>query len=81
MIATYEYQCDQCKSVFELRRDWNAKDTTASCPLCQRAEVHRLFTPVMMLSRSSDGATRAVSANSCGGCSATSCGSCGSAKN
>lgn len=81
MIATYEYQCDKCKFVFELRRDWNAQKTLVCCPACQSAEVFRLFSPIMTLSRGSDSPSRTIGANSCGGCSATSCGGCGSAKN
>lgn len=80
MLATYEYQCDKCKAVFELRRDWNSQDVRVNCPNCQSARVFRLFSNVLTLTRSADGATRSVGGDSCGGCTATGCGGCPSAK-
>ncbi|MBI4788834.1 MAG: zinc ribbon domain-containing protein [Chloroflexi bacterium] len=81
MVATYEYQCARCQSVFELRRDWNAAAVRVACPTCQSADVFRLFSKIMTLSRGADGAARVIGGNGCGGCTATRCGGCASAKN
>ena len=80
MIATYEYQCARCQSPFEVRRDWNVHGGVVSCPSCQSAEVYRLFSNIMTMSRGADGAVRMSGGNSCGGCAATRCGGCASAK-
>jgi len=79
MIATYEYQCEKCQSVFELGRDWNNRELFAACPFCQSLETFRIFSPVMTLSRGADGSVRSIG-NSCGGCTATGCGGCPSSK-
>lgn len=33
-MAVYEYQCPQCKSVFELMRPMNEADRAGMCPEC-----------------------------------------------
>ncbi len=78
MLATYEYQCTQCHSVFELRRDWNTVRAIVNCPICQSADVQRLFSPVMMMGHGTHASAWAIGL--CGSCSRTSCGSCAFAK-
>lgn len=82
MIATYVYQCAQCASMFELRRDVNARDQAALCPVCQSVNPQRIFTPVMIMSRGSDSALdMMIPGGGCGGCTATRCTRCPSSKN
>jgi putative FmdB family regulatory protein len=80
MIATYVYHCENCNSLFELRRDWNVRDLPAHCQICQSAQTRRVFTPVAAISRGADGAARLIGGDECGGCTASSCGGCGLAK-
>ncbi len=80
MIATYEYQCEKCKSTFELRRDWNVPSARVQCPTCSSAQVFRLYSPVMTVHRGAEPSLTSISGG-CGSCSATSCHGCASAKN
>ncbi|MBI5300815.1 MAG: zinc ribbon domain-containing protein [Chloroflexi bacterium] len=76
MLATYEYQCDKCKSPFQVRRDWNAAATGVRCPACQSDAAHRVFSVVTTLSRGSDGAIRTIGASPCSTCTASQCRGC-----
>jgi putative FmdB family regulatory protein len=80
-MATYEYRCEQCQRVFEVRRSWSDVVTAIVCPHCASAQVRRIYTPVMMFTRGDGGAVQSLGARGCAGCAASSCSGCGSAKN
>ncbi len=43
-MPIYEYECESCSSIFEVRRSFGEHDG-ASCPRCS-GEVRRIFSPV-----------------------------------
>lgn len=79
-MRTYEYRCECCKNKFELRRDWNSAADIVQCPSCASADVRRIYSSIMMMSRSVDGTAQTIGGSSCGGCTTTSCGGCGQLK-
>jgi len=46
-MPTYQYQCHQCKTKFELRQGFRDK-ATAICPVCS-GNASRLFSPVPII--------------------------------
>ncbi|MGH7542478.1 MAG: FmdB family zinc ribbon protein [Gemmatimonadota bacterium] len=48
-MATYEYQCDDCRKTFAIREriseHGEKKRTRAACPRCHGRHTHQLFTP------------------------------------
>ena len=46
-MPTYQYQCHQCKTKFELRQGFRDK-ATAICPVCS-GNANRLFVPVPII--------------------------------
>ncbi len=75
-MITYEYLCDNCNATFQIRRSITADNSAPQCPSCQSARVRRVYTPVFVLARGTDGAFTEIGGNACGGCAATSCAGC-----
>lgn len=80
-MATYDYRCEDCKTIFEVRRSWSSPESAIVCPNCTSTHARRVYTPVMMFARGDGGAVQTLGASGCAGCAATSCSGCGSAKN
>lgn len=73
-MPIYEYQCQECKSNFELIRPMKEADSTAPCINCQSENVRR---KISLFNASSEG--RAIAGSSgCSGCAAGNCSTCGS---
>jgi len=50
-MPTYQYQCHQCKTKFELRQSFKDK-SIATCPVCRGSAI-RLFSPVPIIFKGS----------------------------
>ena len=47
-MATYEYQCDDCRKTFAIREsisEHGEKPKRAMCPRCHGRHTHQLFMP------------------------------------
>ncbi len=58
-MPVYEYQCQHCKAVFEVRATFKEKDAglEPECPQCHRKQARQLLSSGLFLRRSEDGAT------------------------
>jgi putative FmdB family regulatory protein len=50
-MPRYDYQCDQCKSIFEVRATFKEKEAGLApvCPVCKNATVHQIITAGLVL--------------------------------
>ncbi len=57
-MPVYEYQCQHCKAVFEVRATFKEKEAglKPECPECHRKQARQLLTSGLFLRRSEDGA-------------------------
>jgi len=57
-MPRYDYECEQCQSVFEVRASIKEKEVGLSpvCPKCQSQTVHQIITAGLVL-RKIDGNT------------------------
>jgi putative FmdB family regulatory protein len=47
-MATYEYQCDDCRKTFAIRErisEHGEKKRRTECPRCHGHHTHQIFTP------------------------------------
>ena len=42
-MPTYQYQCEKCGEVFEVRRHIAKKATSPACPRCGAKQVHQVL--------------------------------------
>ena len=57
-MPLYDYQCELCQTVFEVRATFKEKEAglELECPECHSKETHQLLTSGLFLRHSSDGA-------------------------
>lgn len=58
-MPLYDYQCQQCETVFEVRATFKEKDAglKPECPQCHSKKTRQLLTSGLILRRSDDGAS------------------------
>jgi putative FmdB family regulatory protein len=58
-MPVYDYQCQQCQTVFEVRATFKEKEAglKAECPHCHSGKTHQLLTSSLFLRKSEDGAS------------------------
>ncbi len=77
-MPIYEYQCTECHTTFEKLRPMSQADAPAPCLQCGSSRTSRAISLFAAISKSSDGATRAIGGTGgrCASCAGTSCGTC-----
>ena len=77
-MPVYEYDCEDCKRRFEIRRSFSESDAPANCPDCHGQRTRRALSRFYAVSASSDGSVNAVAGGGgCAGCAGGHCASCG----
>ncbi len=59
-MPLYDYRCDHCQTIFEIRASFHEKDLGLKpvCPNCQNPETHQVLTAGLLVrAGSSEGAT------------------------
>lgn len=58
-MPLYDYQCQQCETVFEVRATFKEKEAglKPECPHCQSKKTRQLLTSGLFLRKSDDGAS------------------------
>ena len=56
-MPLYDYQCDQCQAVFEVRATFKEKAAglEPGCPQCPSKKTHQLLTSRLFLRKSDEG--------------------------
>ncbi len=54
-MPTYEYECNSCGTLFELRRSIKDAEAKAACPVCGLDECKRVISSFAMAAPSSAG--------------------------
>jgi putative FmdB family regulatory protein len=69
-MPLYDYQCQKCQAVFEVRATFKEKEQglKPKCPQCQSKKTRQVLTSGLFVSHASDG---------CSGCSGTCGPNCG----
>lgn len=75
-MPLYEYRCNDCASVFEVRRPMAQRELAAVCPACESRASMPLISRVGMLVGCESGALDRPGPSAGGGCCGGSCG-CG----
>lgn len=75
-MPIYEYQCEDCKKVFEYLV-MGGKDPE-SCPKCKKKNIKRMMSSCGFVTKGDGGQTvkSSASTSSCTGCTASSCAGC-----
>jgi putative FmdB family regulatory protein len=57
-MPLYDYQCNKCQTVFEVRATFKEKEAglEPECPECHSKKTHQLLTSGLFLRKSDDGA-------------------------
>jgi putative FmdB family regulatory protein len=57
-MPLYDYQCNKCQAVFEVRATFKEKEAglEPECPQCHSKKTHQLLTSGLFLRKSDDGA-------------------------
>lgn len=57
-MPLYDYQCNHCETIFEVRASFNEKESGLhpECPECHDKETHQILTAGMLLRVNGDGA-------------------------
>jgi putative FmdB family regulatory protein len=77
-MAIYEYDCQDCGTKFQARRQMKDADAPIACPQCGGARSKRGLSTFFASTSSSSGTSTALSGGSgCGSCSRSSCSTCG----
>ena len=69
-MPLYDYQCQDCQSVFEVRATFKEKQEglKPKCPQCQSKKTRQLLTSGLLLVYTSDGPSGACGPNAGPGC-------------
>ncbi len=61
-MPLYDYQCQDCQMVFEVRATFKEKEAglKPECPRCKSKETHQLLTSGLLLRQTGDGASLAL---------------------
>ncbi|MEX2162241.1 MAG: zinc ribbon domain-containing protein [Anaerolineales bacterium] len=61
-MPLYDYRCQDCQTVFEVRATFKEKEAglKPQCPQCQGKKTHQLLTSGLFLRKSEDGASLPV---------------------
>ncbi len=71
-MPLYEYQCAECGTKFEVRRNMRASDDPAQCPNCASSQSKRQVSLFMAFTKGAEGSESIGGGCGCGG--ACSCG-------
>ncbi len=52
-MPIYEYECEKCGEVFELRRPIDKQDEKTRCPVCGDQNCHRIYSVSSILASGS----------------------------
>jgi putative FmdB family regulatory protein len=72
-MPIYEYQCQDCGSIFEALRSMRDADALIHCDYCSSEKTVRILSTCYCRS---DGIKAGISSSGCTGCTAGSCSSC-----
>ncbi len=77
-MPLYDYQCRQCKTVFEVRATFQEKEAglEPQCPRCHGKKTHQLLTTGLFVRQKYGG--QSTGSTACGPSCGGDCGSCGS---
>ena len=77
-MPLYEYYCADCHTKFEALRSMSQADESIACRHCDGSDTSRVLSLFAVVSRSSDGQTRAVAGTGggCANCRAQRCSTC-----
>lgn len=69
-MPIYSFQCDQCKTLFEVRASYQEKEHGLKlvCPKCQSKDAHQVLTSATVVSSHSDNSSSCCGPNSGFGC-------------
>jgi putative FmdB family regulatory protein len=69
-MPLYDYQCQNCQAVFEVRATFKEKQEglKPKCPQCQSKKTRQLLTSGLLLLHTSDGPSEACGPNAGPGC-------------
>jgi putative FmdB family regulatory protein len=72
-MPLYDYQCNQCQTIFEVRAPFKEKGAglEPTCPICHSEDTQQILTAGLLLQGSGDGVT--VGLPACGSIAGPGC--------